>query len=107
MTIDETLAAAWRDSQTVTSDGKSVAREIEGVKVRSTVNHVDHRGSVFEIFEGDLTFWDSPVVYAYQFSCLPGQVKGWGLHEKKFDRYTIISGEILTLLYDARPDSPT
>jgi dTDP-4-dehydrorhamnose 3,5-epimerase len=34
-------------------------------------------------------------------------MKGWGLHEHKIDRYTIISGEVLLFLYDSRPDSPT
>ncbi len=33
--------------------------------------------------------------------------KGWGLHQRKIDRYTLISGELTTLLFDARADSPT
>lgn len=89
------------------ADGTSVAATIEGVKVRASPLHVDHRGSVFEIFEGEGDYWESPVVYAYQFSVRPGLVKGWGLHEHKLDRYTIISGEVLVALYDTRPDSPT
>ena len=103
------VEAATRDQQTVLPDGTSVAVVIEGVKTRSTPNHVDHRGSVFEIFEGEGEgdYWDTPVVYAYQFSIRPGLIKGWGLHEHKRDRYTIISGEVLVVLYDARPDSPT
>lgn len=96
-----------RDTQTVRPDGTPIATTIAGVKVRSTPHHVDHRGSVYEIFEGEGDYWDSPVVYAYQFSVRPGLVKGWGLHEHKLDRYTIISGEVLVVLYDARADSPT
>ncbi|GAB3254364.1 dTDP-4-dehydrorhamnose 3,5-epimerase family protein [Nocardioides dilutus] len=98
---------ATRDQQTVLPDGTSVAAVIDGVKMRSTPNHVDHRGSVFEIFEGQGDYWDEPVVYAYQFSIRRGLIKGWGLHEHKRDRYTLISGEVLVILYDARPDSPT
>jgi dTDP-4-dehydrorhamnose 3,5-epimerase len=99
--------AATRDQQTVLPDGTSVAAVIDGVKTRSAPNHVDHRGSVFEIYEGENDYWDEPVVYAYQFSIRPGLIKGWGLHERKRDRYTIISGEVLVLLYDDRPESPT
>lgn len=35
------------------------------------------------------------------------QVKGWGLHLEKEDRYTILKGENMTVMYDARLDSPT
>lgn len=91
----------------VTKEGRSLAPTIDGVKTRSPVTHLDHRGSVFEIFEGDMSFWGTPVVYAYQFSVRPHQMKGWGLHELKTDRYTIITGEVLLFLWDDRPDSPT
>lgn len=104
---DHSVESGQRDTQTVTKEGLSVLATVDGVKTRSTVNHVDHRGAVYEIFEGDLDFWGSPIVYAYQFSVRPGLLKGWGLHEHKIDRYTIISGEILLFLYDARPESPT
>jgi dTDP-4-dehydrorhamnose 3,5-epimerase len=104
---DTFIAAGTRDVQTVTPDGVPTAKVIHGVKTRSTPNHVDHRGTVFEIFGGDLEFFETPIVYAYQFSVRPHQMKGWGLHERKTDRYTIISGEVLLFLYDARPDSPT
>jgi len=107
MSNDPSLTSGVRDEQTVTSDGKPVAAMIDGVKVRSTPHHVDHRGTVFEMFEGVGDYWDEPVVYAYQFSVRPHQMKGWGLHERKADRYTIISGEVLLFLYDARENSPT
>ncbi len=104
---DSSLPRGIRDEQSVTRDGTPIAQVIDGVKTRSTTNHLDHRGTVFEIFEGDLDFLETPIVYAYQFSVRPGLVKGWGQHEHKIDRYTIISGEVLVLLYDARPTSPT
>ena len=104
---DPSLSKGERDAQTVTKDGVALAKRIDGVKTRAMPNHIDHRGTVFEIFEGDLEFWETPIVYAYQFSIRPGMVKGWGLHEQKRDRYTIITGEVLVVLYDARPDSPT
>ena len=104
---DPSIPKGTRDVQSVTKAGTPIAPSITGVRVRSTVNHVDHRGTVFEIFEGDLEFWGSPIVYAYQFSVRPRLVKGWGMHQHKHDRYTIISGEVLVLLYDGRADSPT
>lgn len=100
-------ALGSKDIQTVTKDGVPTAKIIDGVKTRSTPNHVDHRGTVFEMFEGTLDFLETPIVYAYQFSVRPRQMKGWGRHELKTDRYTIISGEILLFLWDDRPDSPT
>ena len=103
----ESRVAGERDVPTVDKSGRSVLAQIDGVKTRSTPNHVDHRGSVFEMFEGDLGFLETPVVYAYQFSVRPHQMKGWGLHERKVDRYTIISGETLLFLWDDRPDSRT
>ena len=104
---DRSVNAGIRDVQTVTKAGSSIAPVIDGVLTRSTPNHVDHRGSVFEIFEGLNEYWDEPIVYSYQFSVRPGQVKGWGLHQVKRDRYTIIFGEVLLFLYDARAESPT
>ena len=101
------MARGDRDVATVTKDGRLLARSIDGVKTRTTPNHLDHRGSVFEIFEGDMSYWETPIVYAYQFSVRPHQMKGWGLHETKRDRYTIISGEVLLFLWDDRTDSAT
>ena len=68
---------------------------------------MDHRGRVFEIYQGQGDYWTEPIVYCYSFTIRPLQVKGWGLHEHKTDRYTLISGELLTILYDPRIGSPT
>ncbi len=95
------------EKPTVTSTGESVLKSIDGVIVRTPVTHVDHRGALFEIFNGDPELWPDPVVYAYQTSIFPGVVKGWFRHEVKTDRYTIVDGEITVLLYDGREDSPT
>lgn len=107
MRLDDTAAAAVKDAQTVTPEGESVARTIDGVATVSPVNHVDHRGRVFEVYAGVSDFWQEPVVYCYTFTVRALQTKGWGLHLEKSDRYTLIHGELLTLLYDARLDSPT
>lgn len=101
------MLAAQKDHQTVDSGGRSILPKINGVKVNTPVIHSDHRGRLFEVYPGPNEFWSEPVVYCYMFSIRVNQVKGWGLHTKKTDRYTLISGEIMTLLYDARLDSPT
>lgn len=107
MQFDATVDAARRDQQTVTPEGRSVAPTIDGVRTFAPVNHVDHRGRVFELYPGPSEFWTDPIVYCYGFTARPNQVKGWGLHERKDDRYSLITGELLTILYDARLDSPT
>jgi dTDP-4-dehydrorhamnose 3,5-epimerase len=107
LSLDHTAAVARRDEATVRSDGSSLASVIDGVVTVAPINHVDHRGRVFEVFNGQGAMWAKPVVYCYAFTVRHGTTKGWGLHEHKDDRYTLISGEVLTVLHDARVDSPT
>ncbi len=104
---DESVGAAAADTATVTKSGEPIVRAIDGVRTHAPVVHVDHRGRVFEVYPEQNDYWTEPVVYAYAFTVRPGQTKGWGLHQEKQDRYTIVSGEVLTILYDARLDSPT
>lgn len=105
--LDPSILAAQKDQQTVDSSGRLVLPTISGVKVNSPVIHSDHRGRLFEVYPGPNEFWSEPIVYCYMWSIRVNQVKGWGLHVEKTDRYTLISGEIMTVLYDARLDSPT
>jgi dTDP-4-dehydrorhamnose 3,5-epimerase len=107
LNLDASFVGSLKDSQTVNTQGESISQLISGVKVFKTINHVDHRGRVFEIFPGQNDYWEDPVVYCYAFTIKVNTGKGWGLHEKKIDRYTLISGEALTVLYGARLDSPT
>ena len=105
--VDSTIQHATKDEQTVTPAGEPVALTIDGVVVASPVTHADHRGRLFEIFPAANDFWRDPVVYSYCFTIRPLQIKGWGLHLEKDDRYTIIHGEMTVALYDARTESPT
>jgi len=107
LNLDTSFVASLKDSQTVNKHGESMSKGIFGVKVFKTINHVDHRGRLFEIYSGQNDYWDEPIVYCYAFTIKVNTGKGWGLHQKKIDRYTLISGEALTVLYDARLDSPT
>lgn len=105
--LDHTEQAALADVATVTPAGERIEQTIAGVRVVSPVVHTDHRGRVFEVHAGADDFWVDPIVYCYAFTVRHRQAKGWGLHREKDDRYTLITGEMLTLLYDARLDSPT
>ena len=96
-----------RDVQSVTPAGRSTRIAIDGVVTHTPVTHVDHRGSVFEMYNLDPALGSEPVVWAYADLVRPGQVKGWARHEHKDDRYTLITGEALIVLHDDRPESPT
>lgn len=95
------------DVQTVTRDGRPTTPTIDGVELRTPVTHVDHRGALHEIYNGDPELWPEPIVHLYQSSVFAGQIKGWSRHTTKIDRYTLATGELLVLLYDGRPESPT
>jgi dTDP-4-dehydrorhamnose 3,5-epimerase len=96
-----------RDEQTVTADGRPTTPMIDGVVLHTPPVHLDHRGALFELYNGDPALWSVPIVYSYVFSVRPGQMKGWGMHEFKEDRYSLIVGEDLLFLHDDRPGSPT
>ena len=104
--FDSAPLQGTQDAQTVTTAGAPIAGDLDGVIVNRPPVHVDHRGALLEMFTGD-HFWQEPFAYAYQTSIRPGMLKGWFQHEKKLDRYHLVCGELLVLLYDDRPDSPT
>jgi dTDP-4-dehydrorhamnose 3,5-epimerase len=103
----ETQGPGARDVQTVTAHGESTLPVINGVVTRRPAVQLDHRGSLFEIYNGDPAIWPEPVVYCYQTSVFPGQLKGWSRHEVKTDRYSLAVGELLVLLHDGRAGSRT
>lgn len=81
--------------------------KIHGVVVEPLVEHVDERGRLFEFFSGPSEFWAEPLVWGHCFTILPRGAKGWGVHLEKIDRYCLIAGEVMTVLYDSRVASPT
>lgn len=99
-----------RDAKTTNLDSTPITSNIQDVMILRPPTHVDNRGRLFEICSGtnghDI-FWEKPIVYCYMFSIRVNQLKGWGLHEFKDDRYTLINGEVLVVLYDVRHDSKT
>ena len=105
--MDKLKQAAVKDSKKAEKDGTLLGPPIEGLRLFKPVTHADHRGALFEIYDGDLEKWPDPVVWIYQTSLLPGVIKGWFVHDHKSDRYTISSGTVLVCFYDGREDSPT
>lgn len=88
--------------------GNSAPRgTIEGVIVERVVEHIDHRGRVFEFFNGNSGVFEGPIVFGHCFTILPKTLKGWGAHLNKDDRYCLIAGEVITVLFDSRKSSPT
>ncbi len=105
--LEKTLAAAKADEQTVSSEGVPVRTLPEGMLTRSSVKHIDDRGSVTEMWDERWNFHPDPVCFAYNFTIRPGVVKGWGLHRHHEDRYFLLRGEMELVLYDVRPESAT
>jgi len=96
-----------QDLATVTPDGRPTTRSIAGVVVHRPVHHHDHRGTLFEVVNGDPLLWSEPIVWCYQTSVRPRQIKGWARHELKVDRYCLTSGDLMVLLHDDRGGSPS
>jgi dTDP-4-dehydrorhamnose 3,5-epimerase len=105
--LEQTLAAARRQGQTVTSEGVPVAPTLPGVRRHQTPSHVDERGWLVELFHPGWEIATDPLVSAYVTTVRPGYAKGWGLHREHYDRYFLLVGAIELVLYDVRPDSPT
>ncbi len=101
------LGEAQRDPQTVTPSGEPVQELLDGVRVRPAVTQLDHRGSICEIYDPAWGFTDEPLVYVYQTTIRPGQVKGWVLHLGQDDRLFFSFGDVKVVLFDGRIDSPT
>lgn len=96
-----------KDPKTIDENGQMIVKLPHGVSLKPITTHVDQRGSLFEMFNPTWDWSDSPFAYAYCFTIRPGIVKGWGYHKKHEDRYCLMFGEMLVVLYDDREDSPT
>src|SRR5690242_14770272 len=96
------LAGAKKREQTVNTKGEYLAGKIDGVVTRPA-----ERGTVCEIYNPDWGINDEPLVYVYQITVRPGQIKGWSLHRTYADRLFFAYGTTKVVLYDDREGSPT
>jgi dTDP-4-dehydrorhamnose 3,5-epimerase len=101
------LSAANQFPQTVTERSEPIGDLIDGVVRRSSITHPDERGTLTEIFNPVWDFSDDPLVYVYQVTIRPGQIKGFVLHRAYSDRLFFSLGTLKVVLYDDREDSPT
>jgi dTDP-4-dehydrorhamnose 3,5-epimerase len=101
------LEAATKLEQTVTSESERVDQLIDGVRTRDAVTHPDERGTLCEIYNPAWGLSDEPLVYVYQVTIRPGQVKCFVLHRTYGDRLFFSLGTAKVVLYDDREGSPT
>jgi dTDP-4-dehydrorhamnose 3,5-epimerase len=80
---------------------------IEGVKIRRAHELGDERGVISELIDVRDDYWTPEFKYLYKGTCRPGKFKGWGVHDFHTDRYIIVHGEMLLVLYDGREASTT
>jgi dTDP-4-dehydrorhamnose 3,5-epimerase len=105
--LEGTISAAIGDTATVSPDGSRLQRLTHGVTIRRLITHSDFRGTVTELFDPRWGVSQEPLVFCYSFTIRPGVAKGWSLHRRHQDRYTLLQGELELVLFDPRPDSPT
>jgi len=105
--FDALFDAAKRDAQTATPEGEPTGRLTDGVVFRDVPTHADERGTVVELFDPRWGWHPDPLVFAYSFTMRPNVVKGWNLHIEHEDRYFVLQGEMMLVLYDVRPGSST
>lgn len=105
--LERTLSAAVQDAQTVTPAGEPLIGLLDGMRMRRARTHTDERGTLTEIFDPRWDWHPEPIVSAYYITERPGSAKGWALHKEHEDRYFIVRGEVLLVVYDVRPDSST
>lgn len=85
------------------------AREvkIDGVILNPTAIIGDDRGVILELIDARQEYWSAGVPYVYMGTCRPRRAKGWGMHKQHTDRYLVLAGEMVLVLYDDRDDSAT
>ena len=105
--LHPSVMAGIADVRTTTDDGAPLVDHLEGVIAHRATVHTDHRGRLFEVYSPSSPFHAGPVVHGYVFTIRATFIKGWGIHLEKDDRYTIIHGEVATVLFDARKRSAT
>jgi len=79
---------------------------IKGVKVKRLKVIPDERGRLMEILRSDDDCFEK-FGQVYMTTARPGVVKGWHYHKKQTDNFSVVSGMIKLVLYDAREGSPT
>ena len=80
---------------------------IDGVVFNETAVIGDDRGVILELIDLRQEYWSAGAPYVYFGTTRPRRAKGWGMHKNHTDRYMMLAGEMLLVLFDDRDDSPT
>ena len=88
---DEKLAPK-KDAQTVDSAWQSIKPRIHGVEIKFLPTIPDDRGTLCEVFRPAWGLHPDPLIYVYQVTIRPGQIKGWVKHVKQDDRIFVSMG---------------
>lgn len=96
-----------QDKQTVTPGGELVGQRIDGLSIRPARTHLDRRGELCEIYNPAWGIHPEPLVYVYQATIRPREIKGWVMHKLQDDRIFVSLGVQRWVFYDVREGSPT
>ena len=84
---------------------------MEGVRWLSRDVHIDDRGFLVETMrDDDDTLDGARFAMSYTSLTLPGQMRDrdrWHVHHLQEDRFVVVAGEMVLVLYDPRPRSET
>lgn len=106
--LELTLETASKDVETSRQGGVVLPQALpEGMSFKATQAIHDERGHLTEMFDVRWDWSSEPYGQGYLTTLRPGVVKGWALHKTHEDRYFVISGEMLLVTYDPRPESKT
>lgn len=81
--------------------------QIDGVQTKQLVRHPDERGFFEEVIRVSDGFFAEGFGQLSRSRMITGVVKAWHVHRTQIDWWYVVSGTILTVLYDARHDSGT
>jgi dTDP-4-dehydrorhamnose 3,5-epimerase len=94
--------------QSVTSDWEIVDQPaIEGVAVHEIRSVPTSYGHLSEVWRADWGFDGEGVGQVFASSIEPGAVTAWHAHAATIDRLSVVTGQLLIVLYDGRRSSAT
>ena len=80
---------------------------INGVMIKELKRHPDERGYFEEIVRRSDPFFSEGFAQLSRSHMVDGVVKAWHVHKTQIDWWYVATGIIKSVVYDARPDSPT
>lgn len=102
------LPGAVRDPQSAVRDPRApVPQQIDGVMLRPYHPVETGYGRLSEVLRSEWLGANATVDQVFVSTLRPGKVSAWHAHETATDRLFVVSGTLLVVLFDHRPNSPT